>query len=73
MCSTPQKQPAATVAFCAPSGMMIAPPDAGLRPRLVLEEKGRKRREMNVGIVAAMKRIRRANVRDLDAGNSLEL
>jgi hypothetical protein len=55
MCSTPQKQPAATVNFCAPSGMLMDPPSA--TPTRVLEENGRNRRDMNVGIVAAMRRM----------------
>jgi hypothetical protein len=55
-CSTPQKQPAATVARAAPSGtergvaVLLA-----FRPRLVEELKGRTRREMNEGMVKAMR------------------
>lgn len=40
MCSTPQKQPAATVAFCAPSGIVI---EAAIGP----DENGRVRRDKN--------------------------
>jgi hypothetical protein len=37
--------------------MLMLPPDAGFKPRLVLEEKGRKMREINVGMLAAMRGI----------------
>jgi hypothetical protein len=37
MCSTPQKQPAATVAVCAPAGTVI-----GVAGPFDIEEKGRK-------------------------------
>jgi hypothetical protein len=58
MCSTPQKHPAATVAFALPAGADMGP---GLvRPREVLVEKGRKRREMKVGIVTAIRIVREA-------------
>jgi hypothetical protein len=52
MCSTPQKQPAATVALAAPSGTDTGPP--GLRPRLVELLKGRMSREMKDGNADAM-------------------
>jgi hypothetical protein len=56
MCSTPQKHPAAIVAFCAPSGTAIE--DSGLRPRRVVVVKGRMRRDMKVGIVKAIRKTR---------------
>jgi hypothetical protein len=67
MCSTPQKHPAAMVAFCAPSGMAIE--DSGFRPRRVVVVKGRMRRDMKVGIMKAirqtkMPRRRARGVRD---------
>jgi hypothetical protein len=49
------------VAVPAPSGVAIAAaPPSGFKPRRVLVEKGRKSREMKVGIAAAMRRIRSA-------------
>jgi hypothetical protein len=57
MCSTPQKHPAATVAFCAPSGKEIE--DSGFRERRVVVEKGRMRRLMKVGIVKAIIKTRK--------------
>ena len=57
MCSTPQKQPAATVAFCAPSGKEIE--DSGFRERRVVVVKGRMRRLMKVGIVKAIIKTRK--------------
>lgn len=54
-CSTPQKQPAATVAFAAPSGNKIGlPPPFEFTPRAADELKGRNRREMKGGIADAM-------------------
>lgn len=65
MCSTPQKQPAATVAFCAPSGMAAAPFSADEMPSEVAVVKGRVSRAMKPGmaevIVAAT--ARRASMR----------
>ena len=58
MCSTPQKHPAATVAFAEPSGALTEAAPSGLRPNRVEVLKGRKRRDMKVGIEAAMRRIR---------------
>ena len=49
MCSTPQKHPAATVAFCAFAGKFCAP--VSCVRRIVLEN-GRTRREKNDGIMA---------------------
>jgi hypothetical protein len=46
------------VAFAAPSGVLIVAAPSEFRPSLVEVLKGRKRREMNVGIAAAMRRIR---------------
>lgn len=43
MCSTPQKQPAATVAFSVPSGTDTAPGPSGPK-RMVDDVKGRDRR-----------------------------
>jgi hypothetical protein len=43
MCSTPQKQPAATVAFSVPSGTETAPGPSGPK-RMVDDVKGRDRR-----------------------------
>jgi len=57
MCSTPQKQPAATVALAAPSGLLRDADDCGFRPRLVDVVKGRKSREMKEGIVVAMRMV----------------
>jgi len=71
ICSTPQKQPAATVAFAAPSGMLMLPPAPGLRPMLVLEEKGRRMRDMKLGIVVAMRRRAMEIIRVLGDKNSL--
>lgn len=67
MCSTPQKHPAAIVAFCAPSGraMLVEPPDSGVK-RIVVDEKGRVRRcsiDAMVGMVMIVKRKRRNLVR----------
>lgn len=60
MCSTPQKQPAATVAFCEPSG--VAVPEPSGPNRIGAEEKGRIRRERNEGMAAiAMRMIRIEN------------
>jgi hypothetical protein len=61
MCSTPQKHPAAIVAFCAPSGEAID--DSGFRPRRVVVVKGRIKRDMKVGIVKAMRKTRMARRR----------
>jgi hypothetical protein len=58
MCSTPQKHPAATVALAAPSGVVIVLAPSGFNPSLVEVEKGRNRREMNVGIAEAMRSIK---------------
>jgi len=58
MCSTPQKHPAAIVAFCAPSGEAIE--DSGFRLRRVVVVKGRVRREMKLGIVKAIRKTRMA-------------
>jgi hypothetical protein len=55
MCSTPQKQPAAMVAFSAPSGEEIEALLSGFRRRLVEVVKGRMRRVRKVGMVAAMR------------------
>ena len=44
MCSIPQKHPAASVAFCAPSGTFIAVAFESGAKRRVLEVKGRVRR-----------------------------
>jgi len=57
MCSTPQKQPAAMVAFSAPSGIEIEALESGLRRREVEVVKGRMRRVRKVGMVAAMRRM----------------
>jgi hypothetical protein len=54
MCSTPQKHPAAIVAFCAPSGLAIE--DSGFRERRVVVVKGRMMRLMKVGIVKAIRK-----------------
>lgn len=51
MCSTPQKQPAATVQRLAPSGMATAPFVSGPR-RIVALEKGRVKRERRVFMVS---------------------
>ena len=59
MCSTPQKQPAATVHFAAPSGCEIVDDVSEDSPSRVDVVKGRMSREMKVGIVAAMRRSRR--------------
>lgn len=69
MCSTPQKHPAAMVAFCAPSGEAIE--DSGFRPSRVVVVKGRVRREMKLGIVKAMRKARmaRKRVRSVKNGN----
>jgi hypothetical protein len=56
MCSTPQKHPAAIVAFCAPSGEVIE--DSEFRARRVVVVKGRSMRLMKVGIVKAMRKMR---------------
>jgi hypothetical protein len=61
MCSTPQKHPAAIVAFCAPSGEAIE--DSGFKPRRVVVVKGRIRRDMKVGIVKAIRKTRMARRR----------
>ena len=58
MCSTPQKHPAATVSFCAPAGEAIE--DSEFKPRRVVVVKGRVRREMKLGIVKAMRKMRMA-------------
>ena len=47
----------------------MAPPS--LKPTRVLEENGRKRRETKVGIVAAMRRMNKVNIKVLDTRNSL--
>ena len=57
MCSTPQKQPAAMVAFSAPSGLEIEADASGFRRREVDVEKGRMSRVMKLGIMAAMRRM----------------
>lgn len=59
MCSTPQKQPAATVALCAPSGIAAADvplptPFSGATPSLVVDVKGRVRRARKPGMVEVM-------------------
>jgi hypothetical protein len=51
MCSTPQKQPAATVALAADGGIGRPVPVAW-RPRAVDWLKGRRRRETKDGIMA---------------------
>jgi hypothetical protein len=56
MCSTPQKHPAAIVAFCAPSGEVIE--DSAFRPRRVVVVKGRMMRLMKVGIVKAIRKMK---------------
>jgi hypothetical protein len=67
MCSTPQKHPAATVAVAEPSGDAIED-SLGLKERRVLDVKGRVMRDMNEGIVKAMRRasieMRRIEARD---------
>jgi hypothetical protein len=55
MCSTPQKQPAAMVAFAEPSGLEMGP--TGVMERELLELKGRRRREMNEGMVVAIRMV----------------
>ena len=55
MCSTPQKHPAAIVAFSAPSGEEIP---SGLRERRVVLVKGRIMRDMKEGIVKAIMKTR---------------
>lgn len=57
MCSMPQKHPAARVAFCAPSGMvmLLAPVVSGLKC-MVEEEKGRMRRWRSEPMVYAVSR-----------------
>lgn len=65
MCSTPQKQPAATVAFSVPSGTETAPVPSGPK-RMVDEVKGRERRakrEFMIGGVAIAIAMRRISVR----------
>lgn len=56
MCSTPQKHPAAMVAFCAPSGEVIE--DSGFKARRVVVVKGRMRRLRKAGIVKAIRKTR---------------
>jgi hypothetical protein len=76
MCSTPQKQPAATVALAAFSGVWAAPlAPPGPRLRLVLELKGRKRREMKEGMLEAIvrKRRRRRLSRGMSRGVTLTM
>lgn len=48
---------------------MDAPSD---KPTRVLEENGRKRRDMKVGIVVAMRRINKENIKVLDGKCSLK-
>jgi hypothetical protein len=63
MCSTPQKQPAAIVAFSAPSGraIVVEPPASGVR-RMVLVVNGRVNRwkiDAMVGsVITEMRKIR---------------
>lgn len=56
MCSIPQKQPAASVAFSAPSGMFMLPELASGAKRIVDEVKGLVRRwKMEVMVGRAMR------------------
>ena len=57
MCSTPQKQPAAMVAFSAPSGLEIEAEASGFKRREVEVVKGRMSRVRKFGMVAAMRRM----------------
>ena len=59
-CSTPQKQPAATVHFCALAGKSAVERPSGLRDMRAEDVKGRKRRVRKLGIVEAMTRMRMA-------------
>lgn len=73
MCSTPQKQPAATVALCAPSGMAAAEvaapaPFSAVTPSLAVLVKGlvsraRKPGMLDVIAAAAARRARKVAVR----------
>lgn len=62
-CSTPQKQPAATVHFCALAGKSAVERPSGLRDMRVEVVKGRKRRVRKLGIVEAMMRARTERMR----------
>ena len=65
-CSTPQKQPAATVHFCAFSGMFwAADVPVGFKDRPVEVVKGRRRRLRKLGIaVKAMSIVKERNMRE---------
>ncbi len=71
MCSTPQKQPAAIVAFSAPSGtdIVVAPPDSGVSRR-VLEVNGRVKRAKMEDMVGRVMIVNR-KMRSLVSGFSL--
>lgn len=55
MCSTPQKQPDANVAFCVFSGKFCIDSGSELKARDVDDVKGRRKRERKDGIADGLK------------------